>query len=339
MAEHSGRLRNTRGRGTNLTTPSSRPPTVGDASPVDRPHGFAPKAILTVEEAPLSVTYRLAEFFKFVPAEDLFGAPPLPNPPAESSYPAAASPEERRFLADLRLMERFSHRRQPQTDLLEVLPEHDRDRGWLEQTLAILRNLRDRQANLTLLECDRDVSARDTTTVVATLATHMREVRRGDEVCAGFTVIRASDSAPHVLPRIYRPICTNGAVAFSHDGAACTQGGSLAEQVDAVLDPRVFEPSIARLQRAAATPIRDLAAFVARARLRTPLPELLAALRDEHDDSLWGLINAATAAARRERDWRRRLDREQDAERILAALETEPRRVLVERKAIPVAVG
>lgn len=207
-------------------------------------------------------------------------------------------------------------------DLLDVLPTADRDRGWVLDTLATMRGLRERFGAVQLLECRYDPRPDGSLTIAAHLQTARREVRRGDHVCAGFAVSRTGANDPQVLPRIYRPVCTNGAIAFSHLGEALDEAAPVDARILTAVGEATLMPTIARLRAAAEVDVHDPAALAKLARVRTELDELLSEFEAAGDRTGWGMINAATALARRETNLPRRLELERDAERILAALES-----------------
>jgi hypothetical protein len=86
----------------------------------------------------------------------------------------------------------------------------------------------------------------------------------------------------------------------------------------ACLDPGAVARGVARFARAAAVPVEDVTALLRRARPHTPEDELTGHWHRAGDRSVWGLINAATQLAHRVSDLSARLQRERDAERILA---------------------
>lgn len=205
-------------------------------------------------------------------------------------------------------------------DLLEALPAESPDRAWVERTAEVLEARHRRSPRLALLRCEW---VRDGDGFVAISACDgglARAVRTGDSVSAGFVAIRDGDGL-RVLPRIYRKACANGAVVFvGEESDALAGAGDVAEAVEACFGKPALEGTVGRLRRAARTPVPSPAALLVRARVAGEAAEILAAFETAGDRTAWGLINAATAAARGESDFRRRVERERDAERILRAL-------------------
>ncbi|MCI0589528.1 MAG: hypothetical protein L0323_22160 [Planctomycetes bacterium] len=205
-------------------------------------------------------------------------------------------------------------------DLLEALPAESPDRAWVERTAEALEARHRRSPRLALLRCEWERDGGGFVAISACDGGVADAVRTGDSVSAGFVAIRDGGGL-RVLPRIYRKVCANGAVVFQGEqGDALAGAGDVAEAVEACFRKPALEGTVGRLRRAARTPVPSPAALLVRARAASEVAEVLAAFEAAGDRTAWGLINAATAAARGESDFRRRVERERDAERILRAL-------------------
>jgi hypothetical protein len=126
-----------------------------------------------------------------------------------------------------------------------------------------------------------------------------------------------------VWPRIYRKVCSNGAILYVADGEQHeVTAETLPDAVLACLSGRNFDPAVERMRAAAEFAVPDPTLVLERARPVAPPGAIIAEFRRAGDATGWGLLNAATALARDERELPRRLGREQDAERILQAVES-----------------
>ncbi len=205
-------------------------------------------------------------------------------------------------------------------DLLEALPAESPDRAWVERTAEVLEARRRRSPRLALLRCEWRRDGGGFVAISACDGGLACDVRTGDSVSAGFVAIRDGGGL-RVLPRIYRKVCANGAVVcLGEESDALAGAGDVGEAIEACFGKPAFEEVVARLRRTARTPLSGPAVLLVRARAASEAAEVLAAFERGGDRTAWGLINAATAAARGESDFRRRVERERDAERILRAL-------------------
>lgn len=177
-----------------------------------------------------------------------------------------------------------------------------------------------RRAGLRLTHCER-VPGHDGYLAVAVVETAMAfRVREGDVHCPGLAAVRTADQQVEILPRVFRPVCTNGAVVFERAGGdVLSRIGSVGAAVDEALAPEttaaVFECLSAAAEQHAVDPIALLRG--------TGLPfdaEQVWAQREEFDPTVFGVVNALTARARREPRFDRRLAIERGAARILAGL-------------------
>jgi hypothetical protein len=230
--------------------------------------------------------------------------------------------EREQLTRELTTAMRDALRPQQAPDLLHVLPNRDPDRPWLQATAAVLTSLRSRQ-DLHLVECQRRTGPEGCIALAVVDRTLTKPVRKDDCVSAGFAAMRQEGSAPMVWPRIYRKVCTNGAILYAGDGEQHeVTAETLPDAVLACLSGSNFDPAVERMRRAAEFEIPDPALVLTRARPIAPPAEIIAEFRRAGDRTGWGLLNAATALARAELVLPRRLHREQDAERILRAVES-----------------
>jgi len=231
--------------------------------------------------------------------------------------------EREQLTRELTTAMRDALRPQQAPDLLQVLPNGDPDRPWLQATAAVLTSLQGRGRDLHLVECQRRTGPDGCIALAVVDRTLTKPVRKDDCVNAGFAALRQEGSAPIVWPRIYRKVCTNGAILYVGDGEQHeVTAETLPDAVLACMSGRNFDPAVERMRRAAEFAVPDPALVLARARPVAPPAEIVAEFRRAGDRTGWGLLNAATALARAERVLPRRLAREQDAERILRAVES-----------------
>ncbi|HEU4419126.1 MAG TPA: hypothetical protein VFT55_09320 [Planctomycetota bacterium] len=216
----------------------------------------------------------------------------------------------------------FMQQLERQPDLLAVLDAEDPDRPWLEALAATADDLRAAGRPLSLACCLRTTGVDGQCSVMLHDRSLARSVQTGDTVTAGVAVLRSPAAGLVVMPRVFRKVCSNGAVVDV--GAGCVREVEVAEVgpcVRACLQPAGIDVAVARFRRAAGVAVDDLEALLTRARTVTPRAELAARWRRAGDASVFGLVNAATALAHGEQVPERRLDRERDAERLLAAIE------------------
>ena len=213
--------------------------------------------------------------------------------------------------------------RQQGPDLLQVLADGDPDRPWLQATADLLTSLQSRGRDLHLVECQRRTGPGGRIALAVVDRSLTASVRKDDCVSAGFAALRQEGSEPTVWPRIYRKMCANGAILYAGDGERqAVTVETLPDAVLACMSGPAFEPAVGRMRRAAEFAVPDPALVLARARPVAPPAEIIAEWRRAGDRTGWGLLNAATALAGDERELPRRLAREQDAERILRAVES-----------------
>jgi hypothetical protein len=226
------------------------------------------------------------------------------------------------FLSTLGLDRLLSRRRpEPRPDLLESLPSGSPDRGWVEETAGVLEAMNRRGSRVLLLRCEWEPGRDDPLAIAGFDRSLCEEVRRRDEVSAGFAAVRSGGGGVRVLPRIYRKVCANGAVVFVREGEdAVATEGSVAGAIGACLRKEVFGEVVEDFRRAARVRVDDASSLLAAARAAAAAAEVLPVYERAGDRTGWGLLNAATAVARREPSFPRRVHLERDAERILRVL-------------------
>jgi hypothetical protein len=206
-------------------------------------------------------------------------------------------------------------------DLFDALPEYSPDRLWVDTVAAALTRLEQRGRRPVLLECQWHDAPGGHLAIAAMDDRVGADVQVGDRVMAGFAAVRDAEGHLVVLPRIFRKVCTNGAIV--HEGNAenvLHDEERIEEAIEQCLAGRAFDRSLCLLQHATTVRVDDPLAVLRSAGAVSPPREVFAEFAAGGDRSGYGLVNAATAAARREPDFARRLERERDAARILAAL-------------------
>lgn len=215
----------------------------------------------------------------------------------------------------VRLMREFESRRKgarAAPDLLAELAADPGPDGWVFELADALAGRR----GLRMTHCERGT---DYTAIAVVDESQTASIRPRDESCGGFAAVRDRQGDVEILPRIYRQVCTNGAVMMTHTGAGILhETGSVRDAVNACLSGATTTAAFDVLRRAARTPVSDPIALLRRARVDAPAAEIWRD-REEADDSVFGVVNALTASARREPRFARRLDIERGAARVLAA--------------------
>jgi hypothetical protein len=228
-----------------------------------------------------------------------------------SPEPASLDPETLALL--------MSERRSELEDLLNVLPPHDPDRAWVVDTHAALTRVARRSGGPgpRLVDC-RTVTGPKGGVVLAAIDERLSgAVRPGDTVCAGVVASRLGDEQVRVEPRLYRKLCANGAIIRVGTGEDQVAAGlDVGEAVEQCFAAGAFAETIARLTRAAVTPVSDPVTLLLQLALPVRVYEVLRAREDE-DMSAFGWLNALTARARSERDPILRLSLERKAEELL----------------------
>lgn len=211
------------------------------------------------------------------------------------------------------------------SDLLEALQPFDPDWTWVREVHAAMSAHPHARTGLRLLRCERGLD--DAWTAIAVLdQLQHADVRRGDGVCAGFLAQR-DEQGLAVYPRVFRQVCSNGAIAarvIQVDVRAA--GAGVGEAVALCLSGETFSSVLKSLRAAAALPVDDQLGLLARSGLDVD-PRVVLGAREERDGTVWGLVNALTALARRAPDLRERVRLERQTENILraAGLETRAR--------------
>lgn len=206
-------------------------------------------------------------------------------------------------------------------DLLAQLPLDDGDRPWLGLLVAAVEQLVRAGRELQLVRCDHVPGEDGETAVAFQDASLCASVRVGDQVLAGFAVLRSPATGLVVLPRYVRKVCSNGTVLATGGGVAhSVEPHELRAAIEACLEPAGFAAAIAVFRGAAEFEIDDFGELVLAAGTRSSAAQLQAALARSRDRSLWGLVNAATSLAHGDARWSLRLAREADAGRLVAAV-------------------
>lgn len=205
-------------------------------------------------------------------------------------------------------------------DLLSHLPAGDPDRGWLEALLQVALQLKAEGRELDLLECSHSDGELGETAVAFVDHSRTASVREGDEVQAGFLVLRARRGL-WVMPRIVRKLCSNGAITSGREELACeVTRQDLAGAVRACLEPGPFETVVQQFCRAADIVVEDARSLQLRARTEATGEELQPT-KHRPDRSLFGAINNATRMGHGAQTWTERVRREQDAGLLLAQMQ------------------
>jgi hypothetical protein len=201
-------------------------------------------------------------------------------------------------------------------DLLAELRSDPGADAWVCELAAAL----DRRPGLRLSHCEREPGDGGHVAIAIVDASCTTAVRAGDLQCGGLAAVRMPGGNVEILPRLYRRICTNGAVVFERTGSdLLREAGSVRAAVDACLSPATTGAAFALLNAAARTPVADPIALLRRA-LAPATAAAAWAGREDRDPTVFGVVNALTAHARREPSFVRRLAIERGAARILAGL-------------------
>jgi len=156
-----------------------------------------------------------------------------------------------------------------------------------------------------------------------------RQVRRGDEILAGFAALRDGEGGLRIWPRTYRVVCSNGAMVAS-GGAEdiLASAGSVTEAVRRSMSGERLSEACVAYRAGSAMDVADPRAFLSTVSGRPleggDVADVLREWRRARDGSLWGLVNAVTAMARDRGDVRARFRMERFAGR-LALLASAPR--------------
>ncbi len=207
------------------------------------------------------------------------------------------------------------------SDLLDVLEADDVDRPWVEQVAATAHQLAASGSRLQLIACERNPRPDGECAVVFVDRSRLAAVRVGDEVSAGVAVVRSPEHGLCVMPRVFRMICSNGAIVErdSRWQTPC-EWHEVGDAMRDCLDQDLFTRSVASFRRATTVRVADVAALAHAAGAVTDGMHLTGRAAAT-DPSLFGVINAATERAHLDTRWSQRLDRERDAARLLAAAE------------------
>ena len=136
-------------------------------------------------------------------------------------------------------------------------------------------------------------------------------VRQGDELHAGFSLAHDPAGRTHAAARLYRVVCENGAIVpvamseqaeFDSEVPSFDWEQQLAYAVAASFDPERLNEHIDRLQHAARKPVAELSSILGmlQARRQITMTERVYIehlYEEESDPTLYGVMNAVTAAA------------------------------------------
>lgn len=205
-------------------------------------------------------------------------------------------------------------------DVFASIAGDDVHRPWLVRAYDAARQQVAAGRELVLLGCSHEPGPLGECVVAFLDRARCEAVRPGDEVCAGVAVSCTPGTGLGVAPRLFRKVCSNGAVIpLPGVPARAIDSQEIADAMAACLCAEGFTHAMQRCRQAAFELVGDAPALVRAARTRSPEELLLGRWRRQGDRSLWGLVNAATSLAHADPRWADRLDRERDAERLLAA--------------------
>lgn len=198
------------------------------------------------------------------------------------------------------------------SDLLEVLPGGHPDRVWLDDVYDRAQYLAAGGAELRLWACEHRAGESGETAVVFVDWTQVRAVGPRDQVAAGVAVLRAAGGPVQVMPRLFRKICSNGAVVDAGNGAGTVcAAASAGDLFAAALAPEVFATATSRLAAMRSVRLsRELAQGVNGLTLDDPRLQPTA---EDGGATAFGYMNAATAAAHFAGSWSERLAAERRA--------------------------
>ncbi|TAH36405.1 MAG: hypothetical protein EYC70_11440 [Planctomycetota bacterium] len=244
-----------------------------------------------------------------------FGEFLLHRPEASLSGRRTAVREESDSPADESLPQRLTEI--PAPDLFHALEDWQADRPWALELHSTLWQLELEGAGPYLLDCDWNNDPPGHLVVVGVAQSAVAEVRVGDVVHAGFVAARIGDQAPAVWQRSYRRVCANGTLADLQHSTLVAGESGLGAAVHACLGREAFHAQVARYRAAAQETVEDPLLRLRRADVPIPRETVLLNFRRGGDASLWGLVNAVTAAARELPDWPARLAAERSAMSLL----------------------
>jgi hypothetical protein len=231
----------------------------------------------------------------------------------------------------------------PGPDLLSVIRPGHPDRVWVTQVKDELEEL-SRRYEIRLLACEYEPGPDGFIAIAGTSPSISADVREHDPVMAGFVALRDRDQPLKVVSRIFRVVCQNGSILSAHEDEV-DGGYTVEERVQRCFDRDRFVRAVKMLREAAAREIQhpqemmdemwhmyrqgpeagqvihDAYAEMMGASGVTPesiqaMKEAYQLLVHEHwnadgDHTVYGLMNAVTATARDQDDFRRRLDLEE----------------------------
>jgi hypothetical protein len=219
----------------------------------------------------------------------------------------------------LRRLTAITSDRTPKPDVLEVLTPWDPDRGWLASLLQAVEQLTTEGCELELLECVHQPGFDGEAAAAFVDRARTRSVREGDDVQAGFLVLRAQHRLL-VFPRVVRKVCSNGAImALKPEVAYQVAEDEVAGAVRACLEPGPFELAVQQFCVAAQRVVDDVPQLQGWARTVATAEELEPTAK-RPDRTLFGVLNNATSRGHGVARWSERVQHEQDAARLLQSL-------------------
>jgi hypothetical protein len=227
--------------------------------------------------------------------------------------------ELRKVLHRLMAAEEEAERAKSAPDLLAAAAVGEHDRAFARDVHSALEALRPGMAGVVLHRCEHRAGAEGYLAIAVSDTRCPLQPRPGDLVRAGFAALRDRRGGLSIWPRVYRVVCANGQIVYHHrDEDALARTGSVEAAVEISLTSAGGEALERQLQEAARTPaqLEPHLASIHEAEVHARIREQW---EDEEDRTVYGVINAVTAAARSEEDFVRRIALERVAGRILAA--------------------
>jgi hypothetical protein len=208
------------------------------------------------------------------------------------------------------------------TDLLQALEADHPDRPWVEAVHGGMRRVTPNGLPLRLLACEYEPGPEGFLTLAASAPGIRVEVFPNDWMQIGFAVMRQGDDPVRAWPRLLREVCANGSLVCiaeleRHEGTV-----GIAAAVDRYLTPEHYAIAIQGLRDARQTAVTDPREYLDEFQRLQPdlarsyLNRIIIDHQSGDDDSLYGLMNAITATARKVDDWGDRLDLEEFAGQI-----------------------
>jgi len=239
-----------------------------------------------------------------------------------ADFEPSQPPQRSGTLTSLEEFVRRGLRPRPEGDLLERLPAGSEDAVAVAAALEVWRALDRDGSRIKLIDCE--LSEKPGTLecafgITGIDATVSAEVVPGDPVHPGFVLLRPREGPIAVVPRIWRRVCSNGAVRAVADGADLAGGTrDIGKAMAGCFDRRRFESTVAAYRRLAAHETDDPERLLHEADVAAvSLAGVLHRFRTGEDRSVWGLLNAVTVTAKVSATWEERIERELSAARLM----------------------